>query len=654
MTESFNWLGRCARAAAFGIAALLLLTIARIVFFFAYKNDDLGFLSDFAPAMVMGLRVDAKWLAILLLPAWICVLLSYWKAFFWKLARILAFVGMFVTALLTVINFGFYGFYATPISPIIFGFLQDDTKAIVITIMKDWPVFTYLLCLAGFTALPFACTMLLGRSRERRVGRAAYGVLSILSIVVMALVIRGSLGTFPLRIQSYSVTKNAFINATVPNGMAAFHEARKGMQVLELKGGAIAALQQMGFGKASDAEALIAEVRPVLPQSKPLKSQPHVVLAVMESMGRDVFESHKPGVNDTLGALAGELDSALVFKQSLCVGQATFPTLEGLLFDSPLNPITQSRYGRHVFDFSRMLEYKKAGYRTIFLTAGPEAWRQIETNFPQQGFDEIVGAGKLSSRYPGVENGTWGVGDAWMFKRAEEILKEADQKGEKLFIVMLSTANHPPHRVPDGVKVNPVSYKELPPFITDNRYDILTGSLEIYQYAANALGGFVHDMRRGALKRELLIVATGDHNLRMSYAGGYAHHLHGVPILIWAPESLEADAGKVDVTRWAGHRDIFPTIAGVVLGRTPEIHEGRNLFANESMDLIVSYTGIAAGSWGAAEIRDNGSVTCYRWENDRMVPEDACTGLSKKMADAARAQRALADYKVRKGLLNEK
>lgn len=121
MTESFNWLGRCARAAAFGIAALLLLTIARIVFFFAYKNDDLGFLSDFAPAMVMGLRVDAKWLAILLLPAWICVLLSYWKAFFWKLARILAFVGMFVTALLTVINFGFYGFYATPISPIIFG-----------------------------------------------------------------------------------------------------------------------------------------------------------------------------------------------------------------------------------------------------------------------------------------------------------------------------------------------------------------------------------------------------------------------------------------------------------------------------------------------------------------------------------------------------
>ena len=44
MTESFNWLGRCARAAAFGIAALLLLTIARIVFFFAYKNDDLGFL----------------------------------------------------------------------------------------------------------------------------------------------------------------------------------------------------------------------------------------------------------------------------------------------------------------------------------------------------------------------------------------------------------------------------------------------------------------------------------------------------------------------------------------------------------------------------------------------------------------------------------
>jgi len=195
-----------------------------------------------------------------------------------------------------------------------------------------------------------------------------------------------------------------------------------------------------------------------------------------------------------------------------------------------------------------MLEYKKAGYRTIFLTAGPEAWRQIETNFPQQGFDEIVGAGKLSSRYPSVENGTWGVGDAWMFKRAEEILKEADQKGEKLFIVMLSTANHPPHRVPDGVKVNPVSYKEF--------------DVDLPGVSLKAL--WRPDQNRNAMQM-------------MGVAACVRHAK--IVVAIWAPESLEADAGKVDVTRWAGHRDIFPTIAGVVLGRTPEIHEGRNLQA---------------------------------------------------------------------------
>lgn len=264
MTESSHWIGRCVRSAAFGIAALILLMLARIVFFFYYRNDDLGFWSDFAPAMVMGVRVDAKWLALMLLPAWICVILSYWKAFFWRLACVLAGIGLFVAALLTVVNFGFYGFYGTPISPIVFGFLQDDTKAIIITIMEDWPVLTYLLCLAGLVGLPFACAKLAG-GRERRMGRGAHAVLSIVSIVVMAVVIRGSLGTFPLRIQSYSVSKNAFINATVPNGMAAFHEARKGMRVLELKGGAVAALKQMGFAKVSDAEAMIAEVRPSVP-----------------------------------------------------------------------------------------------------------------------------------------------------------------------------------------------------------------------------------------------------------------------------------------------------------------------------------------------------------------------------------------------------
>ena len=654
MTESSHWLGRCARSAAFGLAALALLTAARIVFFFVYRNDALGFLSDFSPALLMGLRADAKWLAILLLPAWICVLLSYWKDFFWRLARIFAGAGMFVAALLTLVNFGFYGFYGTPISPVVFGFFQDDTKAIVITLMKDWPVFEYLACLAVLTFLPFGIALLAGHGRERRIGRGAYAGLSILSIVVMAVLIRGSIGKFPLRVEDFAVSKNAFINATVPNGMHALYEARKGMKMLELKGGAVAALKQMGFEKASDAEALIAEVRPFVPESAAPKSQPHVVLAIMESMGRDPFESHKPGVNDTLGALAGELDSALVFKQALCIGPGTFPSLEGILFDTPLSPITQTRYGKHEFGFSRMLEYKKAGYRTIYLTAGPEVWRQVDVNFPIQGFDEVIGAANIMSRYPEAEAGTWGVGDAWMFKYAEALLKEADAKGEKLFIVMLSTTNHPPHHVPDGVKVNPVSYKALPSFVTDERYDLTTSALKTYQYSANALGEFVHDVRNTAFKRELMIVATGDHNLRMTYAGGYEHHVRGVPVLIWVPESLKAAAAKVDVTRWAGHRDIFPTINGVVLGKKPEIQEGRNLLADDPMDLSISFTGIAAGSWGAAMIEGNGVVACYRWENDRMVREDECTGLAKKMADAARAQWALADYKVRKGLLNEK
>jgi len=114
---------------------------------------------------------------------------SYWKAFFWKLAHILAFVGMFVTALLTVINFGFYGFKG-----------QSRETRQTKQVGEHGPV--------------------LHDRDDDRLRVVLKEAESILSIVVMALVIRGSLGTFPLRIQSYSVTKNAFINATVPNGMA--------------------------------------------------------------------------------------------------------------------------------------------------------------------------------------------------------------------------------------------------------------------------------------------------------------------------------------------------------------------------------------------------------------------------------------------------
>lgn len=77
-----------------------------------------------------------------------------------------------------------------------------------------------------------------------------------------------------------------------------------------------------------------------------------------------------------------------------------------------------------------------------------------------------------------------------MFKFAEDLLKEAEGTGRPVFIMMLSTTNHPPFKVPDGEKVSKVDLKKLPKIVNiEGSYE---GNMELllqtYQYAANSLG----------------------------------------------------------------------------------------------------------------------------------------------------------------------
>jgi len=48
---------------------------------------------------------------------------------------------------LSLVNLHYFGFYKTPIDPIVFGFFEDDTKAIVADDMERLPVVLTLLTL---------------------------------------------------------------------------------------------------------------------------------------------------------------------------------------------------------------------------------------------------------------------------------------------------------------------------------------------------------------------------------------------------------------------------------------------------------------------------------------------------------------------------
>lgn len=650
-----NWRTFFIQSITFFFTALIILTGLRVGFFEAFRSDNILW-EDALPAFWMGVRVDAKWLSIALLPAWIFTVLAYiWPAAK-KIAISTALLGYGLAVTLGLVNFGFYAFYGTPINAIIFGFIEDDTVAIIKTLVTDWPVSTYLSVWTILLALPFALTRCVKPKSQKHTSFAYFCITIIITTLLLALAIRGSVGKFPLRQQNYAVSNNAFINNIVPGGLALFYEAYKGRKALVLKGGADAGVKELGFQSVEEAQTLLQGLRSTPSTTQAMKSQPHVVFAIMESMGRDAFEAHNSTTNNTLGHLANVLPKGVVFTHAISVANGTFPSLEGLLFDTPLTPITQSQYGHQTFKFSEVLAFKKAGYKTILLTAGQETWRQMSNNFPLQGFDEIIGSGKIHEVFPQAELGTWGIGDEWMFKKAEALLADADRRHEKLLLVMLSITNHSPHRVPDGVQTLPVSVKALPPYIQDKDEQLQQERLTTYQYSANALGHFVERVQTNDIGKRTIIVASGDHNMRFQYQPtDYWHHAHGIPIIFWLPDSLKALGTKANTQRWVTHRDIFPTLRGLALGDTPSLHKGRNLFSEDTWDLAITFEGLGKygfgiGQWGAVALDGGQQFRCYRWQEDRLLPA-TCSETMTKMGNATRAQRALADFTVRDGLL---
>lgn len=652
MQTKILWINHFWKALVFFLFSIFVLSCFRLFFLFYFSDGFSEFgIKDIFPALWTGLRVDAKWLSLSLAPAFLLLLISYWKPFLFKYSSVFAIIGFFGMVALDAINFGFFSFYKTPISPLIFGFVQDDTEAILKTLWSDWPIATYLIVIIAGTAFPTLIGSLINIRKSEPKGVVIF-MLGLLATLVLSFFIRGSLTKFPLRQEDFAVSKIQLINASVPNGAAALYEATKAWRNFQIKGAPEQALHNFGYSSVEEAKKDLVNRDNTLTQ---LPFRPNVVFTVMESMSGDIFNSHDALINNTLGSLETAIKDAVVFRKAVSIANGTFPSLEGLLFDTPMSPISQSIYGRKELSFSQVRAFKEAGYRTIFLTGCPEPWRQINDTFKFYGFEEIYGQAAIGEKFPNAEKSPWGIGDKWMFKFAEDLLKEAEGTGRPVFIMMLSTTNHPPFKVPDGEQVSKVDLNKLPKIINiQGSYD---GNMEMllktYQYAANSLGNFILDLKNKGWLKNTIVAATGDHNARMRYQSeGNWHHVFGVPVLFWLPDQKLKNS--VDVDRWVSHRDIIPTLLAMSTGKILGNEKGRNLFAKDIEEGAVSFigwsgAGFVIGKPGMVTLNGK-NLECYSWQDDKLVKSEHCSKEQEKMGKEARAQRAISEYIVRKGL----
>lgn len=485
----------------------------------------------------------------------------------------------------TVISVCYYATFSRSIDIFVFGLIDDDTRAIAMTLWHGYPVAQAGLLLSAV----LACTWWLGTRWRRRVQRiplqrralapAALRVLLIIAITVLAC--RGSLGRFPLNKDDTSISSVRLLNDIAPNGISSFFwalaERGNDKRFQPVTAAAGEALYERFLGRPAQGLQPFMAVTAANPAAR--ARPPHVVLQVMESMGHHLNAYDQPG-RDLLGALRPHWQQDWRFDRFLSEGNGTIDSLSRLLVRSPVSAIGQSSAADAEFASNAFAPYLARGYRVLFVTSGAATWRNLGTFATHLGAHEFIDQQTLRARYPEAEAGTWGVPDEYMFRYIESRLADADPDGPPLFIIALSTTHHPPFLVPDGGKRGDLPLYDVTRQPYFKAWDGLADAFDTLRYANDQLGRFLTRVKASASGSRTIVAVTGDHNLLgIDYQDDKDAALaRAVPFYLYVPPAYRAGA-TYDPARVGSHKDIMPTLYQLSLPDTPYFRTGCALLA---------------------------------------------------------------------------
>jgi hypothetical protein len=250
-------------------------------------------------------------------------------------------------AAITIISVFYFATFSRSIDIFVFGLVDDDTQAILMTLWHGYPLAQACLLLAAV----LAGTWWLGRRWRSWVQGMLFKRRAFIpSLLRFALIIgvtvlacRGSLGKFPLNKDDTSISSLRLLNDIAPNGVSAFSWALsdrgndKRFEPVTLREGRLLYERFLGWPDVG--------LRPFMTATGPNPAAaarpPHVVLQVMESMGAHLNSYDRPG-RDVLGALRPHWSEDWVFERFVAEGNGTIESLSLLLVRSPIAAVGQS------------------------------------------------------------------------------------------------------------------------------------------------------------------------------------------------------------------------------------------------------------------------------------------------------------------------
>ena len=593
-------------ALIFSVISLLILGLTRIgvlAFIVDANNIQNGVLGDL---LFIGLRFDLKIIATVLLvfvcvPALVFSVIDRWYLFtHWVRFSLLSMIAFFI--FLSFLDFGFYMYFGTPIDSLAFGIVEDGTSEVVSSIFSDVRLIKIMaLCVASVMFFGYWFIMKSQVSIQRVHSYHSRFKNFILLFVVSLLMIvpaRGSFDTFPLSRKTVSISDDNLTNSLIFN--APYHLYYTMSDREDDSFGKLSSQQLLSNNGMRSFEELMRSAgflsENAYKQHSSKKSNdfqnPHVIFVLMESWSTHIALTNSLD-NDVFGAFAKHAKDDYFFPYFFSNAYGTNPSIDSLLLNSPISPMSQSSAVGFSFSMSNVLPFKQQNYNTLYLSGSSSTWRNHNNFWPNQGFDRYLGRATIESHFGVKSDNPWGVYEAHLFDYLKKTLLEAEQNSKPLFSFVMTTNNHPPIRLPADYQA-PSFKMEKYGFTNEDtsKREVLSG----FHYQTNALGEFLSWLKQSPLKDKVIVVATGDHIYKgfVNYTGpDMAYLRYSVPAYFYIPEQYDR-MQNINAKMTGSHEDLFPTLYELALSESEYMAFGTPLM-DKSMD--TAYGWIDRGSY---------------------------------------------------------
>lgn len=608
------------------IYAMVLFTLYRLWFiqqFWAEISETVT-KQEMLGVLVRGMRFDATWATLALLISWLCITLptllfchpfrysaGQWQRNQQYLQRLRWLWGALVTigiVVISLVSVEYYREYHDLFNESLFGIITDDQWAIFQTLLRYYPLFSYIglltVMLLGYHLLAkiwLGADMPSSRSRLMLTPPPLPFIKSLGYLICFVLFcvagFRGGLGARPMQLKDAGISRSTVLNKAVLNPATALRYAIKDHRNMQGSAGlthwlpegeAILAaqvpawLKQVGFPLSTEASVLqIDTLLQRTVQQEAVNKPRHIFLMVMESYDAWPLLSEYEHLHITDGVKSLLQSGGMAFPNFTSASVGTMSSLAAILTglpDAQVNTNYQAN-ARKAYSTALAHQFKKLGYKTRLFYGGYLSWQRIEDFARDQGIDEVYGASHMASW---IHTNEWGVPDQNLF----DFITEKSSEVPTLNII-LSTSNHPPFSVDlqeagfDEVRMQTILNTHYP------HAGATAKTLGHFWYADKALTQFVRNMEQK--EPDSVFVITGDHfGRRHVKPNPSLYETKAVPCVWYGPRVLKAYQGINTAERAGGHLDIGPTLIEMAAPKGftyPSV--GRNLFAQKADRLNV-------------------------------------------------------------------